>query len=283
MIWPAAQRPPIPLPWPTTSRRSYSSPPAPRGGQNRPPKPGPCCGKARWRPGRGWASPSWRGRPSSARCRITIATGWNPSSCSACCTAWPSMPGWPLYPADIRAALARRRAPAHAGHHTGASARLAGRAGGHAAGGSDPLGHRPVAGGACAARPRHVSAARLIEIYGCTEAGQMATRRTAQETDWHCLDGVALHQDALGTWASGPAVAGPTLLHDVIELTGPASFRLGARAADLIDVAGKRSSLALSQPPAARHCGRAGRRVRDGRGAGRQCGASRCCGGGTRR
>ncbi|OYV34169.1 MAG: hypothetical protein B7Z80_21955 [Rhodospirillales bacterium 20-64-7] len=86
--------------------------------------------------------------------------------------------------------------------------------------------------------------APLIEIYGCTEAGQLATRRTAHEAAWHCLDGVELHQDALGTWASGPAVPGPTLLHDMIELTGAGRFKLGARAADIIDVAGKRSSLA---------------------------------------
>jgi acyl-coenzyme A synthetase/AMP-(fatty) acid ligase len=86
--------------------------------------------------------------------------------------------------------------------------------------------------------------ARLIEIYGCTEAGQVATRRTAQETQWQCLEGVALHQDAQGTWASGPAVPGPTLLHDMINLTGPTTFQLGARTADLVEVAGKRTSLA---------------------------------------
>jgi acyl-coenzyme A synthetase/AMP-(fatty) acid ligase len=33
-------------------------------------------------------------------------------------------------------------------------------------------------------------------------------------------------------------------LHDRIELTGNATFRLGDRAADLVDVAGKRASLA---------------------------------------
>lgn len=89
------------------------------------------------------------------------------------------------------------------------------------------------------------SGARLIEIYGCTEAGQIATRRTALEQEWHCFEGAALYQDALGTWVSGPAVAGPNLLHDAITLTGPARFTLGARNADLIDVAGKRSSLAF--------------------------------------
>ena len=86
--------------------------------------------------------------------------------------------------------------------------------------------------------------ARLIEIYGCTEAGQVATRRTAAETAWHCLNGVRLHQDDSGTWASGDAVEGTALLHDMIELTGPTTFILGDRSADLVDVAGKRASLA---------------------------------------
>jgi len=86
--------------------------------------------------------------------------------------------------------------------------------------------------------------APLIEIYGCTEAGQVATRRTAQETHWLCLDGVALREDAHGTWASGSAVHGAALLHDLIERTGPGTFLLGGRSADLVDVAGKRTSLA---------------------------------------
>ena len=85
---------------------------------------------------------------------------------------------------------------------------------------------------------------RLMEIYGCTEAGQIATRRTARETQWRCLDGVELRQDAAGTWASGAAVEGSAMLHDKIELTGAGRFLLGARAADLVNVAGKRASLA---------------------------------------
>jgi acyl-coenzyme A synthetase/AMP-(fatty) acid ligase len=86
--------------------------------------------------------------------------------------------------------------------------------------------------------------APLIEIYGCTEAGQVATRRTAHETQWHCLDGVDISQDEHGTWASGASVEGRALLHDTIEQTGPATFLLGDRSADLVDVAGKRTSLA---------------------------------------
>jgi len=96
---------------------------------------------------------------------------------------------------------------------------------------------------ALAAGAERCFGARLMEIYGCTEAGQVATRRTAQETEWHCLDGVELSQDEYGTWASGAAVEGRALLHDEIELLGGGKFLLGERAADLVDVAGKRTSL----------------------------------------
>lgn len=84
----------------------------------------------------------------------------------------------------------------------------------------------------------------LIEIYGCTEAGQVATRRTARETIWHCLDGVSLAARDGGTWASGAAVEGTALLQDVIEQTEKGRFHLIGRSADLVNVAGKRSSLA---------------------------------------
>jgi acyl-coenzyme A synthetase/AMP-(fatty) acid ligase len=86
--------------------------------------------------------------------------------------------------------------------------------------------------------------APLIEIYGCTEAGQVATRRTVREQGWHCLDGVTLHGAQGGTWASGAAVEGDARLHDVITPTGPETFLLGGRSSDVVDVAGKRTSLA---------------------------------------
>ena len=85
----------------------------------------------------------------------------------------------------------------------------------------------------------------LQEIYGCTEAGQIAVRRTARDTDWRCFIGMSLRQDEQGTWASGPLTSTmETLLGDVIELTGPERFRLHGRMADLVNIAGKRSSLA---------------------------------------
>jgi acyl-coenzyme A synthetase/AMP-(fatty) acid ligase len=87
-------------------------------------------------------------------------------------------------------------------------------------------------------------ATALIEIYGCSEAGQIAARRTSITDEWHCLDGIVLRQDQAGTWVSGVPIAVETLLSDVIELRDPERFLLKGRIADLVNVAGKRSSLA---------------------------------------
>lgn len=95
-----------------------------------------------------------------------------------------------------------------------------------------------------AAQAEESFCAPLVEIYGCTEAGQVATRRTIKQPQWYCLDGVHLHQDDHGTWASGPSVQSKTLLHDVIERTGAETFVLNGRSADMINIAGKRTSLA---------------------------------------
>ena len=87
-------------------------------------------------------------------------------------------------------------------------------------------------------------AVALFEIYGCSEAGQIAARRTALTEEWRCLDGISLRQDAAGTWVSGAPIAVETLLSDVIELRDPERFLLLGRTADMVNVAGKRTSLA---------------------------------------
>ena len=87
-------------------------------------------------------------------------------------------------------------------------------------------------------------AAPLYEIYGCTEAGQVATRRTVETVEWRALPGVVLRQDERGTWVSGGHVETEVFLHDVIELRGRTRFLLHGRTADLVNIAGKRTSLA---------------------------------------
>ncbi|MCW5657545.1 MAG: acyl-CoA synthetase [Burkholderiaceae bacterium] len=88
---------------------------------------------------------------------------------------------------------------------------------------------------------------RLIEIYGCTEAGQVAARRTTAGEVWTTLGELRLHTEAAADGerfiVAGGHVLQPTPLADLLELVDAQHFRLLGRANDLIHVAGKRSSL----------------------------------------
>lgn len=94
-----------------------------------------------------------------------------------------------------------------------------------------------------AAKAEECFGAPLIEIYGSTETGQIATRRTVREAQWRCLDDVRLQQDTGGSFALGRAVPSPTRLEDVIEHMGADTFLLAGRSAELVDVAGKHTTL----------------------------------------
>lgn len=85
---------------------------------------------------------------------------------------------------------------------------------------------------------------RLLEIYGSTETGAMASRRTTQNADWHLLPGVRLVSDGERIRAEGGPVEPPVILNDVIEPLDDEHFLLHGRLADLINIAGKRHSLA---------------------------------------
>ncbi len=86
--------------------------------------------------------------------------------------------------------------------------------------------------------------APLLEIYGCTEAGQLATRRPADGPAWRTFDGVALEKRDGGYVAHGGHVEGTVPLSDQLELQSPQTFLLLGRSADMVNIAGKRTSLA---------------------------------------
>jgi acyl-CoA synthetase (AMP-forming)/AMP-acid ligase II len=83
---------------------------------------------------------------------------------------------------------------------------------------------------------------RLLEIYGSTETGQIATRRTASRLTWRLWPDVRLVPRDGELFAQGGHVEQLTPLCDVIELTGEHEFLLHGRTADLVNIAGKRSS-----------------------------------------
>jgi len=88
-------------------------------------------------------------------------------------------------------------------------------------------------------------AAPLFEIYGCTETGQIASRRTTRGPAWQTFPDVRLRYEGERVWAEGGPVTRPTPLSDVIELVDadPTRFLLHGRHAELVNIAGKRTSL----------------------------------------
>jgi acyl-coenzyme A synthetase/AMP-(fatty) acid ligase len=89
-----------------------------------------------------------------------------------------------------------------------------------------------------------VFAAPVREIYGCTEAGQIASRRTTEGEAWTLFPNVRLEKRDDTTWAADGHVGDARALGDVIEIISEHQFLLHGRAGDLINVAGKRTSLA---------------------------------------
>ncbi|MGZ5249848.1 MAG: AMP-binding protein [Caldimonas sp.] len=150
--------------------------------------------------------------------------------------------GRPFYPADIAAALARAPAPAMlvtTPFHLKALL-------------ESGLALPPIELVLCAtaplspqlaARAESAFAAPLVEIYGCTEAGQVATRRTTVGAEWQTFEGIGLSGGDAATVVSGGHVPTPTPLADVIQVLGGDTFRLLGRSNDLVNIAGKRSSL----------------------------------------
>ena len=84
---------------------------------------------------------------------------------------------------------------------------------------------------------------RLLEIYGSTETGQLATRRTTETSDWTTFDGIAIHQTEALSIASGTQVEGHVHINDVLELKSERVFILHGRTADMVNVAGKSTTL----------------------------------------
>ncbi|HJW01974.1 MAG TPA: AMP-binding protein [Azospira sp.] len=155
------------------------------------------------------------------------------------CACWA---GRPFYPADIAAALAAVPAPRllvttpfHLRALLDAEVELS-----------------PVGQLLSATAPLSENLAReaegrlfapLYEIYGCTETGQIASRRTIEGATWHLLPDIRLEQEADVSYAQGGHVEGRVRLGDRLELCGDHSFLLHGRSGDLINIAGKRSSL----------------------------------------
>ena len=84
----------------------------------------------------------------------------------------------------------------------------------------------------------------VLEFFGSTETCVIASRRTAVEAAWRPYPGVTLHPHAQGTTVGAPWFPEDILLQDVLELRDDGGFVVRGRNADMVEVAGKRASLA---------------------------------------
>jgi acyl-coenzyme A synthetase/AMP-(fatty) acid ligase len=87
-------------------------------------------------------------------------------------------------------------------------------------------------------------AAPVIEMFGSTETCVIAHRRTATESDWNLYQEVDLKPQPDGTLVEAAHLSQPTTLQDIVELLPERKFRLHGRNADMLEIAGKRASLA---------------------------------------
>lgn len=97
---------------------------------------------------------------------------------------------------------------------------------------------RPIA-----AEVEDVWGARVLEIYGCTETGAIASREPTVSNRWVLYDGMRLEMKESVAYVSGPQLDEATRLPDVIRKVDDTSFDLVGRAMDQINIAGKRASL----------------------------------------
>jgi len=97
---------------------------------------------------------------------------------------------------------------------------------------------------ALAAEAEAYCGCEVRETFGSTETCIIASRRTAAGEAWTAFAGVQLQPRPDGTLVSAPQLAAPVLLADVVEPCGEGRFVLRGRQADLLEIAGKRASLA---------------------------------------
>jgi acyl-coenzyme A synthetase/AMP-(fatty) acid ligase len=86
--------------------------------------------------------------------------------------------------------------------------------------------------------------APLMEIYGSTETGQIATRRSTQTAEWQLLPGIKWIEEGDRVRACGAHIETELPMNDLIEPVTDEHFLLHGRIGDLVNIAGKRHSLA---------------------------------------
>jgi hypothetical protein len=86
--------------------------------------------------------------------------------------------------------------------------------------------------------------ADLREIFGTTETGSIGWRNTARAETFHLLHGMELTQQDEVSRISAPHISPPFVLPDRLAAAGGGDFRIAGRSNDIVNIAGKRMSLA---------------------------------------
>jgi acyl-coenzyme A synthetase/AMP-(fatty) acid ligase len=81
------------------------------------------------------------------------------------------------------------------------------------------------------------------EVYGCSEAGAIATRRMTKNTKWQLLSGYMLSMDDGMVQLQTPSIRQPVVLPDAFEILPGHYFRLVGRISDMVKIGGKRGSI----------------------------------------
>ncbi len=87
------------------------------------------------------------------------------------------------------------------------------------------------------------AATEVWEIFGATEVGSAAARRTAAGPEWTPYPQVSLRGEEDAIWVEAPGAV-PTRLDDRLELLPDGRFRLLGRRTDVVKLGGHRASLA---------------------------------------
>jgi len=93
-----------------------------------------------------------------------------------------------------------------------------------------------------AQRCESIWSTRVFEVYGCTETGMVATRRTVEGALWTTMRDVKIEQRDGEFYAHGGHVQ-PGQLADRLRLISDSTFELEGRTDDVVNIGGKRASL----------------------------------------
>lgn len=87
-------------------------------------------------------------------------------------------------------------------------------------------------------------ATRVQDVFGCSESGILAVRDTSSEELWSYADIFDLSVTQDGIRIQSDHLPEDVLMPDIIELVGDQQYRWLGRQADMVNIAGKRGSLA---------------------------------------